>query len=180
MELIKTEFKDLIIIKHDVYNDKRGYFKEKIKYELLENITNQKLNFCQENSAESYLNVLRGLHYQKTPFQQSKLISIEYGTILDIAVDIRYESDTYGKYFSYKLSSKNHESLFIPKGFAHGYLTLSKSAKISYVVDNFYNPKTESGIPYDDKYLNIDWSISKEKIIISEKDKHHPDFIWLK
>ena len=125
MILKKTGFKDLFIIKHNVYVDDRGYFKEKFKKEKIENLINSSLEFCQENSVKSYLNVLRGLHFQKQPYSQSKLVSVSLGKILDVAVDIRKDSENYGKYFSYVLSSDKHESLFIPKGFAHGYLTLS-------------------------------------------------------
>ena len=178
MKLIKTNFKDLIIIKHNVYEDERGYFKEKFKKEILEKITDSKLEFCQENSVKSKLNVLRGLHFQKDQYAQSKLISVESGKILDIAVDIRSDSETYGKNFSYFLSSDKHESLFIPKGFAHGYLTLSDSAIVNYRVDNYYNPQAEEGIPYDDDFLKIDWGIEKSKIIISKKDQNFKPFKW--
>tara|TARA_S200000501_G_C20599648_1_gene645305 strand:+ start:79 stop:615 length:537 start_codon:yes stop_codon:yes gene_type:complete len=178
MRFIKTDFDGLIIIKHDVIRDKRGFFKEKLKLELLQLHINDKFNICQENSVMSKSNVLRGLHFQDDPYAQSKLISVNYGKILDIAVDIRKKSSTYGKYFSHVLSTENHESLFIPKGFAHGYITLSDFATINYSVDNYYNPDAESGIPYDDSFLNIDWGICKDKLIISEKDKNHNPFQW--
>jgi dTDP-4-dehydrorhamnose 3,5-epimerase len=178
MKLLRTEFKDLIIIKHSVHLDNRGYFKEKFLKEKLEKIINSNLEFCQENSVKSFYNVLRGLHFQKEPYAQSKLISISEGKILDIAVDIRKKSATYGRYLSYVLSAENHESLFIPKGFAHGYLTLSKTAVINYKVDNYYNPMVEGGIPYDDHFLKIDWGISEEQIIISKKDKNQTTFKW--
>tara|TARA_B100002019_G_C21114459_1_gene520132 strand:- start:166 stop:702 length:537 start_codon:yes stop_codon:yes gene_type:complete len=178
MNLTKTIFKDLIIIKHKIHVDDRGYFKEKFKKEKLENMINYSLEFCQENSAKSYLNVLRGLHFQKQPYSQSKLVSVSFGKILDIAVDIRRDSENFGKYFSYVLSSDNHESLFIPKGFAHGYLTLSDSAIINYQVDNYFNPEAEEGIAYDDDFLKIDWGIKKGKIIISKKDQNFKPFKW--
>lgn len=178
MELIKTNFKDLIVIKHNVFHDNRGYFKEKFIKSELESVINSKLNFCQENSVKSILNVVRGLHFQNEPYAQSKLVSASFGSILDIAVDIRKDSVTYGKYFSHVLSSKNHESLFIPRGFAHGYLTLSDYAIINYKVDNYYNPDFESGIAYDDKELNIDWGIKRNKLIVSEKDKNQKPFAW--
>ena len=178
MKLIKTNFKDLIIIRHNVYKDERGYFKEKFKKEMLEKITDSKLEFCQENSVKSNLNVLRGLHFQKEPYAQSKLISVESGKILDVVVDIRKDSPTYGKYFSYILSEENHESLFVPKGFAHGYLTLNNFAIINYQVDNYYNPDAEVVIPYNDEFLNIDWGIEVDKIIISNKDNTKNIFEW--
>ena len=178
MKLLKTDFKDLIIIKHKLFNDKRGFFKEDFSVKNLGDFIGKKIIFCQQNSVKSNLNVLRGLHYQKEPFSQSKLISISSGRILDIAVDIRKNSKTYGKYFSHLLDCDNHESVFIPKGFAHGYLTLSKIALVHYQVDNYYNPKMESGISHNDSFLNIDWGIEKNKLIISEKDINHNPFSW--
>ena len=155
MKLINTDFKNLIIIKHNVFIDNRGYFKEKFKKEKFQKHTNIRVNFCQDNSVKSHLNVLRGLHFQKEPFAQSKLVSVSLGSILHVVADIRKDSATYGKYFSYILSCENHESLFIPKGFAHGYLTLTDSAIINYQVDNYYNPEAEGVIPYNDEFLNI-------------------------
>lgn len=178
MKLLKTGFKGLTIIYHNAFHDNRGYFKEKFKKEKLEKFINYRLNFCQENSVKSYKNVLRGLHFQEEPYAQSKLISVDAGKILDIAVDIRKNSDSYGKYFSYILSSENHESLFIPRGFAHGYLTLSDSAIINYQVDNYYNLKAENGIFYDDNFLKIDWGKNKNKLIISDKDRNQNPFNW--
>ena len=171
MKLIKTQFKDLIIIRHNVFKDHRGYFKEKFKKENLEKIINDKIEFCQENSVKSDLHVLRGLHFQNEPFAQSKLVSVQVGKILDVAVDIRKDSETYGKYFSYILSSEIHESVFIPKGFAHGYLTLSRTAVVNYLVDNYYNKSEEDGISFEDEFLNINWGIKTIKIICSKKDK---------
>lgn len=178
MKFIKTNFKDLILIKHKIFEDQRGFFKEKFRKEKLEKFLNVELNFCQENCVKSKLYSLRGLHFQKDKYAQSKLISINVGKILDIAVDIRTESKTYGKYFSHILSSDNHESIFIPKGFAHGYLTLSETAIINYKVDNYYNPKMESGILFSDNFLNIDWGINPSKFLLSEKDKKFKNFQW--
>tara|TARA_B100000683_G_scaffold224945_1_gene223405 strand:- start:133 stop:669 length:537 start_codon:yes stop_codon:yes gene_type:complete len=178
MKFITTDFKDLIIIKHNVFNDQRGFFKEQFKKENLERFINGKINFCQENCVKSYLNVLRGLHFQKEPYAQSKLVSVSSGSILDVVVDIRKASETYGKYFSYILSSNNNESLFIPKGFAHGYLTLTDFAIINYQVDNYYNPNAEGLISYNDDFLKINWGIQKDKLIISEKDKNFKPFKW--
>ena len=178
MKFVKTDFDGLIIIKNDLIRDNRGFFKEKIKLKSLETFINRKFNFCQENCVMSKQNVIRGLHFQEEPYAQSKMISLSFGKILDIAVDIRKGSSTYGKYFSYILNSEKHESLLIPKGFAHGYLTLTNFAIINYMVDNYYNPAAESGIPYDDNYLNIEWGVSKEKLIISEKDMNHNSYKW--
>ena len=178
MNFINTNFKDLFLIKHKIFEDDRGFFKEKFKKNQLEKFLGREVNFCQENSVESNLYTLRGLHFQEDKFAQSKLISISVGKILDIAVDIRAESKTYGKYFSHILCSDNHESIFIPRGFAHGYLTLSDTAIINYQVDNYYNSKMESGIPFDDNFLNIDWGIDPCKFILSNKDKKYKDFQW--
>ena len=178
MKLVETDFKGLLIINHNVFSDNRGCFKEKFKKEKLEKFTNYELNFCQENSVKSNLNVLRGLHFQDEPYAQSKLVSVSFGKILDIAVDIRKDSDTYGKYFSLILSFKNNQSLFIPKGFAHGYLTLSEFAIINYSVDNYYKPDAEKRIHYEDDFLKIDWGIDKNKIITSKKDKTKINYKW--
>ena len=178
MKFERTVLKDLVIIKHNIYEDKRGFFKERFKKNELETFLNQKLTFCQENSVKSSMNVLRGLHYQKKPYAQSKLVSVNNGRILDVCVDIRSESKSYGEYFSYILDSKKHESLFVPKGFAHGYLTLSETAHVNYMVDNYYNKESEMGINYNDRGLNINWGVDDKLLIISEKDKSLEDFKW--
>ncbi len=173
-----TDFEGLIIISHNQIKDNRGYFKESFKKNLLEEKVGYKINFCQENIVLSKSNVLRGLHFQKKPYAQSKLISVINGKILDIAADMRKDSNTYGKYFSYILSSENHQSIFIPRGFAHGYLSLSENTLINYKVDNYYSKPMEEGIAYNDKYLNIDWKIDTDKLLISEKDKNLKPFKW--
>ena len=178
MKLIKTNFDHLIIIKHELFNDERGSFKEIFKKDELEIILGYKIDFCQENSVISSKNVLRGLHFQKKPFAQSKLISISIGEIFDVAVDLRKNSKTYGQYFSKVLSAEKNESIFIPAGFAHGYLTLSNNAIINYKVDNYYNKNMECGIAFDDEHLNIDWGLNINKMVISEKDKKQKKFRW--
>lgn len=178
MKYLKTDFDGLFLISHKLFSDDRGYFKEVFRKNEFEKILNNKIKFCQENIVKSKINVLRGLHFQKKPYQQSKLVTVIEGDILDIAVDIRRNSKTYGKYFKYLLSSKNNESLFIPRGFAHGYITLSKNAIIKYKVDNYFNPKMEGGVPFDDKFLNIDWEVDKKNIIISDKDLRLRDYKW--
>ena len=174
----ETEFKGLILISHKIFSDKRGLFKETFRSNELDRLTDYKINFCQENSVYSYKNVLRGLHYQNDPFEQSKLITVAEGAILDVAVDIRKNSKTYGKYFKYLLSAENNESLFIPKGFAHGYLTVSKKALINYKVDNYYKPDYESGVSFKDSHLNIDWGTHISDLIISKKDAKIKDRKW--
>ena len=178
MKLKKTSFKDVFIISHNIFLDRRGYFKEIFKKKLLDEKVSYKFDFCQENVVKSSLNVLRGMHYQKEPFSQSKLVSVLKGKILDIAIDMRKQSNTYGKYFSIELSEENHESIFIPKGFAHGYLTLSEEAIVHYNVDNYYNSKYEDGISYRDSHLNINWGVDNTKLIISEKDINLKDYQW--
>ena len=169
MNIETTLFKDLLIINHNIYNDKRGEFREVYKARELNDYLKKSIIFCQENSVISNFMVLRGLHFQLEPHSQTKLISVTKGEILDIAVDIRKGSDTYGKYFSYVLSEKSKKSILIPKGFAHGYLTLSETAHVHYLVDNYYNKESERGILYNDKRLNINWGVDEKLLIISGK-----------
>ena len=178
MNIVKTNFKHLLIINHDVFHDSRGSFKEVFRSDVIEENLGYKINFCQENNVKSSYMVLRGLHYQDEPYAQSKLVSVTQGKILDIAVDIRKKSKTYGKYFSYVLSSESNKSIFVPKGFAHGYLTLSEIANVNYKVDSYYNKSSEGGISYKDKYLNIDWGVDHSTLIISDKDKKFLDHKW--
>ena len=178
MEIIETDFKDLLIIKSNIFVDNRGLFKEIFRADVLSNFLGRDIKFIQSNLSFSKKNVFRGLHFQKKPYEQAKLVSVMSGKILDIVVDMRKKSKTFGKTFSIKIDSKDNLSLFIPRGFAHGYLTLSDSAIINYTVDNYYNPDAECGIPYDDDFLNIEWGISKDKLIISDKDKNHKPYKW--
>ena len=178
MNIVKTGFEDLLIIEHDVHLDDRGLFKEVFRKDVLDKYLGYSINFCQDNHVKSSYMVLRGLHYQEEPYAQSKLVSVAEGKILDIAVDIRGNSKTYGKYFSYVLSSDFHKSIFVPKGFAHGYLTLSENADVNYKVDSYYKKKSERGISFKDKYLNIDWGVSENELIISDKDKKLTDYKW--
>jgi dTDP-4-dehydrorhamnose 3,5-epimerase len=178
MKYKTTKFEGLVVISHKLLSDNRGYFKESFRKKELESILENNIEFCQENIVKSKINVLRGLHFQKNSSAQAKLVTVIEGDILDIAVDIRKNSNTYGKYFRYLLSSNNHESLFIPKGFAHGYITLSKNAIIKYEVDNYFNKNMESGIAFDDNYLNIDWMIDRKDMIISQKDLKLREYNW--
>ncbi len=175
MNLINTNIEGLVLLKPTIYNDLRGYFLESYNKEHIENFLGP-INFVQDNESKSSQGVLRGLHFQKPPYSQSKLIRCVSGKVLDVALDLRKKSMTYGLYESTILSGENKNMLFIPKGFAHGFLVLSHSAVISYKVDNYYNPKYESGILWNDPYLGIDWGVSHEKIIISEKDKSFKSF----
>ena len=171
MQFIKTKIPDLIIIKPTVYEDKRGYFLESFNLKKFEkNIF--PIKFVQDNESKSLKGVLRGLHFQKPPFDQAKLVRCIKGNVIDVAVDLRKGSPTYGMYEAVELSGDNKKQLFIPRGFAHGFSVLSESAVFSYKVDNIYAPEFDSGIRYDDKDLNIQWGLNKEEIKVSLKDKN--------
>ncbi|MDC0552114.1 dTDP-4-dehydrorhamnose 3,5-epimerase [Flavobacteriaceae bacterium] len=171
MKFIKTEISDVYIIEPTVFGDNRGYFLESFKLEKFEeNI--YPIKFVQDNESKSSKGVLRGLHFQKPPFEQAKLVRCIEGRVLDVAVDIRKESPTYGKHLAVELSGENKRQLFIPRGFAHGFSVLSESAIFAYKVDNTYAPESDSGIRFDDKELNIDWGLSEEEIQLSAKDKN--------
>ena len=171
MKFIKTEISEVIIIEPTVFGDDRGYFLESYnKKAFEENIGS--VNFVQDNESKSSKGVLRGLHFQKPPFAQAKLVRCIEGSVLDVAVDLRKGSPTYGKHVTVKLSGENKRQLFVPRGFAHGFAVLSETAIFAYKVDNTYAPEHDAGIKYDDKELNIDWGITEEEIQLSEKDKN--------
>ncbi len=179
MEIIQTPIAGLKIIQADVFEDKRGYFFESYNKEKF-NSAGLNLEFVQDNQSLSQRNVLRGLHFQNAPFEQGKLVRVIKGAVLDVAVDIRKKSATYGKYFTIELSEKNKTMIWIPPGFAHGFLTLADETIFFYKCTNFYNKASEQTIQWDDKILNIPWNA--ENPIISEKDKHgipFKDFISL-
>ncbi len=175
MKIIETGINDLVIIEPKVFEDERGYFFESYN---IENFNQHRLNytFIQDNQSKSSFGVIRGLHYQLAPYSQTKLIRVLQGTIFDVAVDIRKNSPTFGKWYGIKLSSKNNKQLLIPRGFAHGFSVLSESAVMFYKCDNLYNRESERGIIFNDDFLNIDWKIDNTKAIISEKDKIFPAF----
>ncbi|WP_299125622.1 dTDP-4-dehydrorhamnose 3,5-epimerase [uncultured Tenacibaculum sp.] len=171
MQFIKTNIPEVVIIEPTVFGDERGYFYESFKLlEFEENI--QKIKFIQDNESKSRRGVLRGLHFQKPPFSQAKLVRCVKGKVIDVAVDIRLGSPTYGKHIAIELSDKNKRQLFIPRGFAHGFAVLSEEAIFSYKVDNNYAPDYDSGIKWNDKRLKIDWKLNSEEVILSEKDKN--------
>ena len=176
MKFIPTEIQDVIICKPNVFEDSRGYFMESFRQDLLEDFLEKKINFIQDNEAKSSYGVLRGLHYQLPPFAQSKLVKVIYGKVLDVVVDIRKKSLTFGKHISVELSDENKKQLFVPKGFAHGYVVLSDEAILMYKVDAKYNHTSERGIIYNDATLNIDWKINQKDIILSDKDLKQPEF----
>ncbi len=163
-------FKEVKYFKLNAFIDNRGYFKETFNTEIKEFIGND-INFIQDNESYSEYGVLRGLHFQQKPREQSKLVRVSHGKIQDVIVDIRKESETYGQWESFNLSAVNSNMLFIPKGFAHGFLVLSKIAIINYKVDNYFDSNLDCGINYNDSNLGIDWSLSNDEIIVSDKDK---------
>ncbi len=175
MEFIKTGLDDVTIIKPKVFTDSRGYFFESYsKREFDEKI--RPVDFVQDNESMSGYGVIRGLHFQKPPFSQSKLVRCVKGRVLDVAVDIRKGSPTYGKHFSIELSEDNHLMFFVPRGFAHGFAVLSEMAVFQYKCDNYYNPESEGGISIADTSLEIDWHIDPDMAILSDKDLMHALF----
>lgn len=173
MEVIKTELEGVVIIEPRIFKDARGYFFESFSArEFNEKVCNT--TFVQDNESYSSYGVLRGLHFQKPPFTQSKLVRVIKGAVLDVAVDIRKGSPTYGKHVAVELTEDNHRQLFIPRGFAHGFAVLSDEVLFQYKCDNFYAPQADGGIAWNDPDLNIDWHIPIDKVILSEKDTKHP------
>jgi dTDP-4-dehydrorhamnose 3,5-epimerase len=175
MPLIKTNIPDLLVFEPKVFEDARGYFFESYNANTF-SAEGVNIKFVQDNQAKSSYGVLRGLHYQLNPHAQTKLIRVLEGSILDVAVDIRKGSPTYGKVFTIELSAQNKKQLLVPQGFAHGYSVLSETAEVLYKCDNFYNKQAEGGILYNDPFLNIDWQIPLAKAIVSEKDILLPSF----
>ena len=171
MNLIKRTIDGLILLKPTVFKDERGYFMESYNLKRANKLLGD-IHFVQDNESKSSKGVLRGLHFQKPPFAQAKLVRCLKGEILDVALDLRKKSRTYGLFETILLSDKNKNQLFIPKGFAHGYVVLSESAIVSYKVDNYYDPNYESGVLWNDTDLNIDWKIKADEVILSEKDKN--------
>lgn len=175
MEIIKTSIEGLVIIEPKVFEDERGYFMESYKESFIkENFP--EIDFIQDNESKSTYGVIRGLHFQKPPFEQTKLVRVIEGEVLDVAVDIRQNSSTFGKWESVILSGKNKKQFFIPKGFAHGFSVLSQNAIVQYKVDNIYNPESETGIKFDDPRFNINWEIPSNLQIVSKKDMEQPIF----
>ncbi len=173
MTFIDTPLQGLMIIEPKIWQDDRGYFYESYNEKIWRQ-NMPEVKFIQDNQAKSSRGILRGLHYQQGIAAQSKLVRVIHGEVLDIAVDIRKNSPTYGKWFSIRLSAANHKQLFVPRGFAHGYLTLSQIAIFAYKCDNFYSKDNERGIKYDDPSLNIDWEYNLQNVAVSKKDQLLP------
>ncbi|MBQ4183554.1 MAG: dTDP-4-dehydrorhamnose 3,5-epimerase [Bacteroidales bacterium] len=173
MEVTETYIKGVFIIEPKVFGDERGYFLESWSQRDF-NAAVREIDFVQDNESKSRYGVLRGLHYQKGEHSQSKLVRVVSGRVLDVAVDIRVGSPTFGKHVAVELSGENHRQFFIPKGFAHGFAVLSEEAVFQYKCDRLYAPQAEGAIAWDDPALGIDWKIPASDIILSEKDRHHP------
>jgi len=175
MNYIQTEIEGVSIIEPKVFNDARGYFMEAFKEgEFRANIGN--VHFVQDNESKSSFGVLRGLHYQKGEYSQAKLVRVIKGKVLDVAVDLRQSSPTFGKYVSVELSEENKRQFFIPRGFAHGFLVLSEEAIFTYKVDNGYAPQAEASIRFNDETVGIDWPVAESQLLLSEKDGHAVSF----
>ena len=177
MKFSRTEIPDVIVAEPTVFGDHRGYFAETFRQDKWEEFLGFKINFCQDNESNSSFGVLRGLHYQIPPFSQTKLVRVIEGTVLDIAVDLRKDSPTFGQHIAIELTGENKKQLFIPRGFAHGFVVLSESATFAYKVDNYYHPESDKGIAFDDTFLNIDWKLPFEKMQLSQKDTQNPKFL---
>lgn len=173
MEIVRTAIPDVVIVEPRVFGDSRGYFFESWSQREFDALV-RPVHFVQDNESRSSYGVVRGLHFQKGAFSQSKLVRVVEGTVLDIAVDIRRGSPTFGRHVAVELTADSHRQLFIPRGFAHGFSVLSEHAVFQYKCDNYYAPQAESAIAWNDPALAIDWRVSAEDVILSEKDRHHP------
>lgn len=174
MNFIRTEIPDVVIIEPILHGDDRGYFVETFRADKLEAFLGFKIDFCQDNESKSSRGVLRGLHYQLAPDAQTKLVRVIQGSVLDIAVDIRKGSPTFGQHVAVELTADNKRQLLVPRGFAHGFVVLEDNTVFSYKVDSYYSPKNDRGIAFDDIDLNIDWQIPNTDLKLSEKDQIQP------
>ena len=174
MNFIRTNIPDVIIIEPTVHGDHRGYFVETFRADKLEDFLGYKLNFGQDNESKSSKGVLRGLHYQLVPHAQTKLVRVISGRVLDVAVDIRRNSPTFGQHVAVELTADNKKQLLVPRGFAHGFVVLEDDTIFAYKVDNYYSPECDRGIAFDDPVLNIDWILKTEELKLSDKDTKQP------
>ena len=175
MKFTPQSITDVILIEPTVHGDDRGYFVEAFRQDLFDQAVGYKVNFIQDNESKSTKGVLRGLHYQLPPYAQAKLVRVIEGSVLDVTVDIREYSPTFGQHVTVELTGKNKHQLFVPHGFAHGFVVLSDSATFAYKVDNYYVPEFERGIAFNDSKLNIDWKLAVDELHLSDRDKTHPD-----
>ncbi|MDH4943443.1 dTDP-4-dehydrorhamnose 3,5-epimerase [Sulfurimonas sp. C5] len=174
MNFIRTEIPDVIICEPVVHGDARGYFVETFREDKLSEFLGYKINFCQDNESKSSYGVLRGLHYQLPPHAQTKLVRVIQGKVLDVAVDIRKGSPTFGQHVAVELSAENKRQLLVPRGFAHGFVVLENDTVFAYKVDSYYSPECDRGIAFDDPSIGIDWIVEHEKLNLSAKDKTQP------
>ncbi len=179
MEVEKTPLEGCLVLHPKIFEDNRGHFFESFSQKRFEEVLGYQVNFVQDNQSYSTKGVLRGLHFQKGGFAQAKLVSVLFGKVLDVVVDLRKNSTTYGQHFSIELNSENKKQLFVPRGFAHGFVVLSEEVHFFYKCDNYYDKDSESGIVFNDSFLNIDWKLNTNKIIVSSKDKQLPSFSTL-
>lgn len=174
MNIIKTEIEGPLIIEPRIFGDSRGYFFESFNARDFEEQTGIKVTFVQDNESKSTYGVVRGLHYQLPPYAQAKLVRVVQGAVLDVAVDIRRTSPTYGQHVAVELTADNHRQFYMPHGFAHGFAVLSETAVFQYKCDSYYHPEAEGAIAWDDPSLSIDWRIARDRVLLSDKDRHHP------
>lgn len=174
MNFIRTKIPDVVICEPTVHGDSRGYFVETFRQDKLEKFIGYAINFCQDNESKSSKGVLRGLHYQLAPHAQTKLVRVIQGKVLDVAVDIRKGSPTFGQHVAVELSGENKRQLLIPRGFAHGFIVLEDDTTFAYKVDSYYSPECDRGIAFDDKDLDIDWILNIRELNLSSKDKVQP------
>lgn len=175
MTFTRTAIPDVILCEPTIHGDKRGYFIETFRQDKLESFLGFKVHFCQDNESKSSKGVLRGLHYQLPPAAQTKLVRVIQGSVLDVAVDIRKGSPTFGKYVSVRLTANNKKQLFVPRGFAHAFVVLEDNTIFAYKVDNYYSPENDRGIAYNDASISIDWGIDTTQLKLSEKDTKQPN-----
>ena len=176
MNFTRLTIPDVILCEPEVFGDDRGYFIESFRQDKLDAFLGYSINFCQDNESKSSYGVLRGLHYQLAPYTQTKLVRVIQGSVLDVAVDIREGSPTFGKHVAVELTAENKKQLLVPRGFAHGFIVLSKEAIFAYKVDNYYSPECDRGIAFDDATLAIDWQLKTSDLQLSIKDLKQPLF----
>lgn len=176
MKFTPQKIADIVVVEPQVHGDQRGYFVETFRHDLFEAAIGHSVDFVQDNESKSSKGVLRGLHFQLAPHAQSKLVRVIDGRVLDVAVDIRRGSASYGQHVAVELTAENKKQMFVPRGFAHGFVVLSDTATFAYKVDNYYSPECDRGLAFDDPQLNIDWQLPSDQLLLSTKDTQQPSF----
>ena len=174
MQFIRTAIDDVVIIEPQVHGDERGYFVETFRQDQFEQFIGYQINFCQDNESKSGIGVLRGLHYQLAPKAQSKLVRVIQGAVLDVAVDIRHGSPSFGQHVAIELTADNKRQISVPRGFSHGFVMLESDTIFAFKVDNYYSPENDRGIAFDDPSIGIDWRLERNLLQLSDKDQKHP------